>query len=229
MVANIPELNTRVQRDRPGWSGPMTMPTMPAPAGPTSAMAARRTMPVNDRSTRLPIDLTEPNHQASTARSSSTQKVASMHEAVDADRRRGEDDAPPRRRRRRRCWSRDATRRWGPAVRRGRPQSVIGQRGQSSSSRRPAGRRCGRGAGPCPAGRPGRRRGTSRAMAARAETAKTVRNLRMDESLQRRYRSLDGWEPVGRVSHAPRCATMITSLVRLNAPSGIPSPTKGTP
>ena len=42
-------------------------------------------------------------------------------------------------------------------------------------------------------------------------------------------RSVDGWGRTPRVSHAQRCATMIRSPVRLNAPSGRPSPDKGTP
>jgi hypothetical protein len=40
---------------------------------------------------------------------------------------------------------------------------------------------------------------------------------------------MDGWDPALRVSHAPGCATIIASLVRLNAPSGAPPPTKGIP
>ncbi len=78
MMANIPELNTRVRSRTPTpWKEPMTIPTMPAPAGPTREMAARMTMPVKDRLTRLPTRDTEPSHQASTVRRSTTPNVAS--------------------------------------------------------------------------------------------------------------------------------------------------------
>ena len=55
----------------------MIMPMMPAPAGPTRAMAASSTMPVNDRLTRPASTSMDPNHQVSMARSAKTQKVAS--------------------------------------------------------------------------------------------------------------------------------------------------------
>ncbi len=40
---------------------------------------------------------------------------------------------------------------------------------------------------------------------------------------------MDGWGRTPRVSHAQRCATMIRSPVRLNAPSGRPSPDERHP
>ena len=40
---------------------------------------------------------------------------------------------------------------------------------------------------------------------------------------------MDGWGPVGRVSHAARCATIIASLVRLNRPSGSTVPDERHP
>ena len=58
--------------------GPMSMPTIPAAAGPTRAMAASRTMLVNDSVTRPESTSTDPNHHASTASSNTTQKVASI-------------------------------------------------------------------------------------------------------------------------------------------------------
>ncbi len=53
-AADMPVLKTRPRRGTfPRWRGPMRMPTMPAPAGPSRAMAASRTMLENVRVTLL--------------------------------------------------------------------------------------------------------------------------------------------------------------------------------
>ena len=84
MMANIPELNTRARSGTPTpWKGPMIIPTMPAPAGPTREMAARMTMPVNDRLTRLPTRDTEPSHQARTVEEQHHPERRIEHEAVE--------------------------------------------------------------------------------------------------------------------------------------------------